>query len=103
MSMLPVHFVYLFLGFLHVYHNKIGSTLKLLRAVRVSTPLEKTAVHFHDTYGMACANLVVALQEGVRVVDASVAGLGGCPYAKGAVKLNLAWHIHLFSCLFAYA
>jgi hydroxymethylglutaryl-CoA lyase len=42
------------------------------------------AVHFHDTYGRALANIYACVQAGVAVVDASVAGLGGCPYAKGA-------------------
>jgi isopropylmalate/homocitrate/citramalate synthase len=46
--------------------------------------MEKLAVHFHDTYGQALANILVALEMGVSVVDASVAGLGGCPYAPGA-------------------
>ena len=42
------------------------------------------AVHFHDTYGQALANILACLEEGVRVVDAAVSGTGGCPYAKGA-------------------
>jgi hydroxymethylglutaryl-CoA lyase len=42
------------------------------------------AVHFHDTYGMALVNILTALERGVTVIDSSVAGLGGCPYAKGA-------------------
>jgi hydroxymethylglutaryl-CoA lyase len=42
------------------------------------------AVHFHDTYGQALANLLACFEEGVRVADASVSGTGGCPYAKGA-------------------
>jgi hydroxymethylglutaryl-CoA lyase len=61
-----------------------GSTLRMLQAVKQVVPVEALAVHFHDTYGQALANLLVALQEGVAVVDASVAGLGGCPYAEGA-------------------
>lgn len=56
----------------------------LLEVVQSVAPLEKLAVHFHDTYGQALANIVAALQSGVATVDASVAGLGGCPYAKGA-------------------
>jgi hydroxymethylglutaryl-CoA lyase len=44
----------------------------------------RLAVHFHDTYGQALANLLAALAAGVAVVDSSVAGLGGCPYAPGA-------------------
>ena len=47
-------------------------------------PTNRLAVHFHDTYGQALANILAALQLGVAVVDASVAGLGGCPYAPGA-------------------
>ncbi|NNM59024.1 MAG: hydroxymethylglutaryl-CoA lyase [Legionellales bacterium] len=47
-------------------------------------PLQQIAVHFHNTYGQALANILVALQLGVHVIDSSVAGLGGCPYAKGA-------------------
>jgi isopropylmalate/homocitrate/citramalate synthase len=47
-------------------------------------PREKLAVHFHDTYGQALANLMAALEKGIAVADSSVAGLGGCPYAKGA-------------------
>jgi isopropylmalate/homocitrate/citramalate synthase len=46
--------------------------------------VEKLAAHFHDTYGMALANLLAVLEMGVTVIDSSVAGLGGCPYAKGA-------------------
>ncbi|MCH2396555.1 MAG: hydroxymethylglutaryl-CoA lyase, partial [Oceanibaculum sp.] len=45
---------------------------------------ERLAVHFHDTYGQALANIYAALDLGVAVLDSSVAGLGGCPYAKGA-------------------
>ena len=47
-------------------------------------PIDTLAVHFNDTYGQALANIYVALQLGIHIVDASVAGLGGCPYAKGA-------------------
>lgn len=49
-----------------------------------AVPREKLAVHFHDTYGQALANILSCLERGVSVVDSSVAGLGGCPYAKGA-------------------
>jgi hydroxymethylglutaryl-CoA lyase len=52
--------------------------------MRPFVPVEATAVHFHDTYGQALANILASLEAGVRVVDASVAGLGGCPYAAGA-------------------
>ena len=47
-------------------------------------PVEKLAVHFHDTYGQGLANILAALELGISVVDTSIAGLGGCPYAKGA-------------------
>ena len=47
-------------------------------------PVGALAIHAHDTYGQALANVLTALELGVRVVDSSVAGLGGCPYAKGA-------------------
>jgi len=53
---------------------------KLARVV----PVERLAAHFHDTYGQALANIHAVLQSGVSVIDSSVAGLGGCPYAKGA-------------------
>lgn len=56
----------------------------MLDAVMGKVPAEKLAVHLHDTYGQALANIHVALQKGVAVIDSSVAGLGGCPYAKGA-------------------
>mgnify|MGYP001039417805 FL=1 len=56
----------------------------LLDVLHGALPMDKLAVHFHDTYGQALANILVALQQGVSVVDSSVAGLGGCPYAKGA-------------------
>lgn len=61
-----------------------GSIDKLLTTVTQEVPAKKLAVHFHDTYGQALANIHVALQHGIAVVDSSVAGLGGCPYAKGA-------------------
>jgi hydroxymethylglutaryl-CoA lyase len=47
-------------------------------------PREKLAGHFHDTYGQAMANIYASLLEGISVFDSSIAGLGGCPYAKGA-------------------
>jgi hydroxymethylglutaryl-CoA lyase len=56
----------------------------MLRAVAAEVPMAALAVHFHDTYGQALANVLACLEEGVRVVDAAVAGTGGCPYAKGA-------------------
>lgn len=56
----------------------------LLQAVAGEIPMERLAVHFHDTYGQALANVFACLEAGVRTVDASVSGTGGCPYAKGA-------------------
>ena len=61
-----------------------GKIESMLRAVADRVPVERLAVHLHDTYGQALANIYAALQFGVVVVDSSVAGLGGCPYAKGA-------------------
>lgn len=75
------------------YEISLGDTIgvataqhvwKMLDAVLQKTPVEKLAVHFHDTYGQALANILAALERGIAVVDSSVAGLGGCPYAKGA-------------------
>ena len=51
-------------------------------------PVEKLAIHCHDTYGQALSNILVALSHGISVVDASSAGLGGCPYAKGALNIH---------------
>ena len=56
----------------------------MLRAVATEVPMPALAVHFHDTYGQALANILACLEEGVAVVDAAVSGTGGCPYAKGA-------------------
>ncbi len=56
----------------------------MLRAVAGEVPMAALAVHFHDTYGQALANIFGCLEAGVRVVDAAVSGTGGCPYAKGA-------------------
>ena len=61
-----------------------GSTAALLSTLLTQLPADKLAVHMHDTYGQALANILVALQQGIAVVDSSVAGLGGCPYAQGA-------------------
>lgn len=57
---------------------------EMLKAVSQSIPLPQLAVHFHDTYGQALANIITCLDLGVRVIDTAVAGLGGCPYARGA-------------------
>ena len=61
-----------------------GKARALIRTVAKVLPRERLAVHFHDTYGQALANILACLEEGVTTVDSSVAGLGGCPYAKGA-------------------
>jgi hydroxymethylglutaryl-CoA lyase len=81
---------------LHVmgcYEISLGDTIgagtpraarAMLRAVAAEIPMPALAVHFHDTRGQALANVLACLEEGVRVVDASVSGAGGCPYARGA-------------------
>lgn len=56
----------------------------MLKAVATEVPMASLAVHFHDTYGQALANILACLEEGVSVVDAAVSGTGGCPYAVGA-------------------
>lgn len=61
-----------------------GSVRDLLQVVLGSVDPSKLAVHFHDTYGQALANVLVALESGIRTVDSAVAGLGGCPFAPGA-------------------
>lgn len=61
-----------------------GSIQTLLDAVLAGAEASRLAVHFHDTRGQALANILIALGSGISVVDSSVAGLGGCPYAKGA-------------------
>jgi len=75
------------------YEISLGDTIgvgtpagvkKMLQAVMERVQVEKLAVHFHDTYGMALTNIYTALEMGISVVDSAVAGLGGCPYAKGA-------------------
>jgi len=59
-------------------------TQALINAVSQNIPVDNLAVHFHDTYGQALANILAALEMGVSTLDTSIAGLGGCPYAKGA-------------------
>lgn len=75
------------------YEISLGDTIgvgtpeaakRMIETVAAKVPVEKLAVHFHDTYGQALANIYAALGMGVAVVDSAVAGLGGCPYAKGA-------------------
>ncbi|MBV0934650.1 hydroxymethylglutaryl-CoA lyase [Marinobacterium weihaiense] len=64
-----------------------GTPLKakqMLAEVTKAIPVQQLAAHFHDTYGQALANLYAVLEEGIAVIDSSTAGLGGCPYAKGA-------------------
>jgi isopropylmalate/homocitrate/citramalate synthase len=61
-----------------------GKTKRLIAHVAERVPVDRVAGHFHDTYGQALTNAVAALEMGVRVFDASVSGLGGCPYAPGA-------------------
>jgi hydroxymethylglutaryl-CoA lyase len=65
----------------------VGTPLKaraMLQAVAAEVPMDALAVHFHDTWGQALANVAACVEAGVRVADAAVAGTGGCPYAKGA-------------------
>ena len=65
----------------------IGTPAKaraMLKAVAAEVPMSALAIHFHDTYGQALANVLACLEEGVSVVDSAVSGAGGCPYAKGA-------------------
>ena len=75
------------------YEISLGDTIgvgtphrarSLVAAVSAAIGVERVAIHFHDTYGQALANVLACLELGVTAVDASVAGLGGCPYAKGA-------------------
>ncbi len=75
------------------YEVSLGDTIgvgtplaarRMVEAVCERAPVERLALHFHDTYGQALANLYACLDLGVSVVDSAVAGLGGCPYAKGA-------------------
>jgi hydroxymethylglutaryl-CoA lyase len=61
-----------------------GKAQAMVDAVAARVPREKLAVHFHDTYGQALANILATMERGIATVDSSVAGLGGCPYAKGA-------------------
>jgi len=75
------------------YEVSLGDTIgvgtaakarQLLRAVAGDVPMAKLAMHFHDTYGQALANLYAGLEEGARVIDSAAGGLGGCPFAPGA-------------------
>ena len=75
------------------YEISLGDTIgvgtpvrarQLMRAVAGDVPAGNLAMHFHDTYGQALANLYAGMEEGVRVIDSAAGGLGGCPYAPGA-------------------
>ena len=75
------------------YEISLGDTIgvgtpakarQLLRVVGQQVPVANLAMHFHDTYGQALANLYAGMEEGVRVIDSAAGGLGGCPYAPGA-------------------
>lgn len=75
------------------YEISLGDTIgvgtaknarNMVEAVANKVPVDKLALHFHDTYGQALANILACLETYVSVIDSSVAGLGGCPYAKGA-------------------
>ena len=61
-----------------------GLARDLVERLALTLPVERLAAHFHDTYGQALANIHAVMQCGIAVIDSSVAGLGGCPYAKGA-------------------
>ena len=61
-----------------------ASIIAMIEAVAADCPMETLALHCHDTYGQALANIYAALELGITTIDSSVAGLGGCPYAKGA-------------------
>ncbi|RIW07168.1 hydroxymethylglutaryl-CoA lyase [Vibrio harveyi] len=88
------------------YEVSLGDTIgtgtpiriaKMLEAVQVKIPTNKLAVHFHDTWGQALANIYQALTMGINTIDSSVAGLGGCPYAHGASG-NVATEDVLYLC-----
>jgi hydroxymethylglutaryl-CoA lyase len=76
-----------------------GQVVALLDALgHQGISVDQLAVHFHDTYGQALSNTLVALQHGIAVVDASAGGLGGCPFAKSATgnlaTEDLLWQLH---------
>jgi hydroxymethylglutaryl-CoA lyase len=75
------------------YEISLGDTIgvgtpnqvkQIIEAVKAVVPIEHIALHCHDTYGQALANIYAGLDVGIRVIDSAIAGLGGCPYAKGA-------------------
>lgn len=61
-----------------------NQAVAMIQAVSQYIPISKLAIHFHDTYGQALANIYACLEKGISIIDSSIAGLGGCPYAKGA-------------------
>ncbi len=88
------------------YEISLGDTIgtgtpvkvaRMLEAVMTQVPINQLAVHFHDTWGQALVNIYQALQMGISVVDSSVAGLGGCPYAHGSSG-NVATEDVLYLC-----
>jgi hydroxymethylglutaryl-CoA lyase len=81
------------LAMLGCYEVSLGDTIgvgtptkarRMVQAVAQAVPVDKLAIHFHDTYGQALANILACLETGVSVVDSAAGGLGGCPYAAGA-------------------
>jgi hydroxymethylglutaryl-CoA lyase len=90
---------------LGVYECSIGDTIgvatpkqvrEYLKSLKNEFPIDKLAGHFHDTRGLATANILVSLEEGITTFDSSAGGLGGCPYAKGAtgnVATEDAWYL----------
>jgi hydroxymethylglutaryl-CoA lyase len=64
--------------------GSVGDADKLLNCLKRSIPVNQLAVHFHNTYGQALANIYVALEHGISIIDSSIGGLGGCPFAKTA-------------------
>jgi hydroxymethylglutaryl-CoA lyase len=92
-SLLAVEHVAAALADMGCYEISLGDTIgvgtpreaqAMVRAVAHSVPIKQLAVHFHDTWGQALANILATMEDGIEVVDSSVAGLGGCPYAPGA-------------------
>ena len=88
------------------YEISLGDTIgtgtplrvaRMLECVQNQVPIDQLAVHFHDTWGQALANIYQALSMGISTIDSSVAGLGGCPYAKGASG-NVATEDVLYLC-----
>ncbi|MCV5919432.1 hydroxymethylglutaryl-CoA lyase, partial [Escherichia coli] len=71
--------------------------IAMLDSLLTQLPKDALAVHFHDTYGQALANIYQALLMGINTIDSAVAGLGGCPYAKGASG-NVATEDVLYLC-----